>query len=69
MMKFECSNCGDIPIVYFDGYGFGDRMLEGVMFKVSRDSNGEIDVASVDSVEDWDTDAYLIGLNKEYWME
>lgn len=44
-MKFYCrdcdnqgneipdSGCGEIPHVLFDGYSFGERMLEGVMFR------------------------------------
>lgn len=77
MLKFICEDvdengnavtgtgCGEIDHVLFDGYGFGDRTLEGVTFKAFiRD--GKI---AVDSVEDWDNCPYLSTLNKKHWMD
>lgn len=34
-MKFVCDECGGVDHVLMDGYGVGDRLLEGVMFKVT----------------------------------
>lgn len=76
-MRFSCEDtdwlgngvpgtgCGEISHVLFDGYSFGDRLLEGVMFKAFIKENA----IAVDSVDEWETDPYLIGLNKEHWME
>lgn len=58
------SGCGIIPHVIFDGYSFGDRQLEGVMFKAFL-KKGKI---AVDSVDVWDECPYLITLNKRHWM-
>lgn len=33
-MRFNCEQCGDVDQILVDGYGCGDRLLEGVMFKV-----------------------------------
>ena len=33
-MKLKCDKCGDIDYALYDGYGFGDRVLEGVDFVV-----------------------------------
>jgi hypothetical protein len=75
-MKFICddydnkgnpipnSGCGEITHIIFDGYGFGDKQLEQVMFKASV-IDGEV---VVDAVDDWDNDNYLKGLNKNHWL-
>lgn len=34
-MKFVCEQCGEVDHVLMDGYGVGDRLLEGVMFKIT----------------------------------
>lgn len=60
------SGCGEIDYYLMDGYSFGDRILEGVMFKVFYDIVGDL---CVDTVESWDENGYLAGLNKEYWLE
>ncbi len=77
MKKFMCNEadkegnnipgtgCGEIDYVLFDGYSFGDRILEGVMFKAYYEDNE----LKVDPVDDWDKDTYLKGLNKEHWMK
>lgn len=78
-MKFLCakpdangdaipgSGCGELTSVEFDGYPFGDRMLEDVVFIAELDEEGNI--SDVRSKDDWDTDGYLQGLNKEHWLK
>lgn len=70
MRKFVCDTCGEIPHVVFDGYPFGDRVLEGVKFYafVNALSEDETDRLFVRSAEVWETDRYLRKLNKEHWM-
>jgi hypothetical protein len=34
-MKFICGHCGEVDHVLMDGYGVGERLLEGVMFKIT----------------------------------
>jgi len=63
-MKLICDNCGEIGHVLVDGYGFGDRLLEGVMFKV-RDVNGK---PKVDGVTE-DSQEYFNGLNAKKWIK
>jgi hypothetical protein len=65
-MKFDCDKCGKIDEALFDGYGFGERILEGVMFKAKKRDNG---TCVVDSVDKWEKDPYLSGLNKKHWMK
>jgi|SRR5690606_21187671 len=55
------SGCGPIPHILFDGYGFGDRQFEGVMFKAML-VDGKL---VVDSVDDWDSDPYLSDFKKD----
>lgn len=64
-MKFNCEKCGKIDEALFDGYEFGDRILEGVKFKARKNDNGTCEVESVDI---WENDPYLKGLNKEFWL-
>jgi|SaaInlV_100m_DNA_2_1039680.scaffolds.fasta_scaffold26447_2 hypothetical protein len=64
-MKFDCEKCGKIDEALLNGYGVGDRILEGVMFKVKKADDGTY---SVESVSDWKTDPYLRGLNESHWM-
>jgi len=45
-MELKCDNCGAIDHVLVDGYAFGDRLLEGVMFEVV-DNNGKPNVNRV----------------------
>jgi hypothetical protein len=77
MKKFVCNEadekgnnipntgCGEIDYVLFDGYHFGDRTLEDVMFKAYFEG----DELKVDSVDTWEKDPYLKGLNKEHWIK
>lgn len=49
-MKFVCDNCGEVDHVLMDGYGVGDRLLEGVMFKITvkKEKFQETLIAKVD---------------------
>ena len=65
-MQVICETCGLIEYALVDGYPFGDRALEGVSFKVTFDKKGN---ALVDTLDDWNSNNYLRGLNKKYWLE
>jgi len=61
-MKFDCEKCGDVDAVIVDGYGFGDRLLEGVMFKVFyRDGKLTAEVMP-------DSANYFNDLNTKKWL-
>ena len=47
-----------------DGYGFGDRLLEGVMFIITIQEDGTLKVESNEECAD-----YMKQLNVEYWNE
>ena len=66
-MKFDCEKCGKIDEALLNGYLFGDRTLEGVMFKVRKNDDGTCKVEPANG--SWDKDSYLRELNKEYWMK
>jgi hypothetical protein len=57
---------GETPIkvekAQFDGYEFGDRMLEGVMFDAWVDKKGALCVELPE-------DAFTTGLNRNHWEE
>ena len=57
---FKCDNCGDLDYVLFDGYGFGDRMLEGVIFKGFK--SGKVEITE-------DSKSYFEDLNKRKWLK
>jgi hypothetical protein len=59
------TGCGVIPHIEIDGYNFGDRMLETVMFEVSVTDCGSL---VIDAKGGWDNNAYLMGLNKAHWL-
>lgn len=61
MEKLICGSCGEVEKASLEGYAFGDRLLEGVMFTVH--SGG-----SITPNDNWDKDQYLSGLNKEKWL-
>ena len=67
---FYCQTCNKIiDEVNVDGYGFGDRMLEGVMYRV-KNNNGKPEVIGVQfcgEVIDPKDDAYMHGLNNKHW--
>lgn len=58
------TGCGEIDCVIFDGYLFGDRLLEGTMFKAFV-QDGEIVVEPASD----DDDDYLSLLNKQLWLD
>ena len=60
-----CEDCGKIEHILFDGYLFGDRILESVMFKATPNDQGSYDVERADP----DDDAYLGGLNMKKWLQ
>lgn len=63
-MELKCDKCGKIDHVLVDGYTFGDRILEGVMFEV-RDKNGKPDAIGV-TKECLD---YFNDLNTKKWLK
>ena len=58
MSNPECWNCDNHHSFQVDGYNWGDRVLEGVMFTVTFDSG----IATV-SLPDWKKNKYLKRLN------
>jgi len=61
-MELKCDSCGAIDHVLVDGYAFGDRLLEGVMFEVI-DKNGKPKVNRVAP----ECQDYFSDLNQEKW--
>lgn len=61
----ECDNCGEIDTVLFDGYRFGGRLLESVMFRVFYQEGLPVKVEPVDGWDSW----YLSKLNKDKWQK
>jgi hypothetical protein len=64
-MKFKGFSYEDgriIKVAYFDGYGFGDRMLEGVPFKAEVTKDGKLKVSFAEP-----DGAYEQGLNRKKW--
>lgn len=49
---------------YFHGYNFGDRLLEGVMFRATVNDNGELSVECTKSGI-----AYFKKLNMKMWSD
>lgn len=65
-MKLKCSNCGPVKQVKFDGYAFGDRMLEGVYFIGTwNEKNNSWSV----KIHPDDDDGYWEELNQELWLK
>jgi len=58
----ECWNCGQSESFEINGYQFGGRLLEGVMFTVTF-KDGQVVV----TCPGWGTDAYIKHLNIESW--
>lgn len=63
-MRRIMSDKGPVEFAVFDGYSFGDRLLEGVMFKAWIDENDEIQVEPVPGNE-----GYLSDLNMGKWLK
>ena len=53
-------------VAYFNGYNFGDKVLEGVYFEVRCLEDGRIEVSPVD---EWSEDPYLSWLSEKTWMK
>jgi len=64
-MKFDCETCGKIDEAIFDGYPFGDRLLEGVKFIAKKNDDGTCEVRTKGP----DDDQYLEKLNMDYWLQ
>lgn len=48
---------------YIDAYSFGDRLLEGVMVRVSITEDKHLELQFVESAKE-----YVQGLNQKYWL-
>jgi hypothetical protein len=64
MIKCKCDNCGELEYVLMDGYSFGDRLLERVMFEVRKNNNTDFQVNIDKESED-----YFNTLNKKKWLK
>ena len=65
MTKLFCEECNEIPeFVYIDGYNFGDRLMEGVNFKL-KFSNKTVECIGVEE----QSEVYMKQFNWEYWKE
>ena len=53
-----------VKVAYFSGYPFGDRLLEGVMFKATIQDDGSMKVEVTPESAD-----YLRGLNAKKWLK
>lgn len=62
-MKLKCDNCGDIDHVLVDGYRFGERLMEGVMFKVEDKDGKPHAIGVTDDCKD-----YFEDFNKDKWL-
>jgi len=67
-MKLFCDKCGYIDVAHHDGYGFGDRALEGVMFEVKVEGTklvtSEVESSSRDYFSDLNRDKWIKAANK-----
>lgn len=61
--KLKCDDCGELDHVLFDGYAFGDRMLEGVMFQARLEGEEDFVVVFAPGNEH-----YTKKLNTDYWL-
>lgn len=64
--KFVCEKQGEmveLPYAYINGYNFGDRLLEGVMFKV------EIVGTKFKCSVTPSSESYMKSLNKKKWVK
>jgi hypothetical protein len=60
----RCDRCGLIDHVLLDGYAVGDRLLEGVLFEIRKQSNGTF-VATTQAKDQ----TYMSGLNEKRWLK
>lgn len=63
MDKFVCDKCGKVDTVLVSGYHFGDRLLEGVVFRV-KNVKGKPKVVEVTEGKE-----YFESLNKKKWIK
>lgn len=63
MIKFDCEKCGRIEMSLLDGYGVGDRLLEGVMFECRQNDDNTFDVAISPKHAE-----YFSKLNEKKWL-
>lgn len=59
----SCDNCGDLEFGLLGGYSVGERILEGVKFKVSFDDD-ELTVET-----DAGSARYMKNLNERHWLD
>jgi len=60
---FKCPHCGDVDHLLIDGYGVGDRLLEGVQFEI-RLVDGEVVVKVEEKAK-----RYFSQLNEGMWLK
>ena len=64
-MKLICPDCGEQQYATLDGYFIAERLLEGVIFKITVNPSGSRLVAeTAPEAED-----YMSGLNKKKWLK
>jgi len=63
-LHFEDEDGNKTMTAQVDGYSFGDRLLEGVMFDITIESDGSLS-AKVDK----SAESYFEDLNKEKWLK
>jgi hypothetical protein len=61
--KIVCPDCGEVDHALVNGYAFGDRLLEGVMFKITISQRGIVMAESADD----DSREYLKDLSANKW--
>lgn len=61
---FQKENGQIVKEAYFNGYGFGDTILEGVSFKATILKNGKMQITIPPISE-----PYMNTLNKNYWLK
>lgn len=54
----------EVDVLYLDGYNFGDRLLEGVIFQIRVAPGGDNLAVSVDGQDE----KYLKDLNSRKWL-
>lgn len=62
-MKFNCDNCGPLEYALFDGYGIGDRLLEGVKFEI-RPKGKKYEARTGENDKE-----YMSDLNEAKWLK
>jgi len=63
--NFYCDQCQKkLYVVHVDGYGFGSRLLEDVMFEVEN-CDGKPIALQVEQ----DAEPYFQQLNRKYWFD